>query len=210
MNKTNTTTTPKFARQRGIPVIDIKLTEENKDVGVHQFLQTLGEGPYAYVGYFQIFEDEHGDVKIKGMKSPNFVRGAGKCAHCGTPIYNVFQVKTGSGEVFGVGSQCIQKTAPGTELTRLVDLDVRKITREQAKLRDKLNTDGSRKDLRELIESGSLKSYPHPWGSQNRTLEDYARCYSYSRPYKTIKKVWELMGVKPKKYVTRLSKLIYG
>jgi hypothetical protein len=88
---------------------------------VHPFERTLGQGPYKYVGFFEINKQAGAMGRPyfdPSLVHPNFKTGAGTCAHCGHAILNIYQVMTGNGEVYGVGSDCIEKVGlPARELT---------------------------------------------------------------------------------------------
>jgi hypothetical protein len=58
------------------------------------------------------------------------VRGLGTCAHCNHAILNIYIVSIGDGQLFGVGSDCIEKAGlPYAELTKL-----QKIERERQRI----------------------------------------------------------------------------
>lgn len=165
--------------------------ENSESPKVHPFVRTLGQGPYTFVGYFYIDKDAGAKGRPyydASLVHKNFVRGAGTCAHCGQGILNIFQIQTGNGEVYGVGSDCIAKVGlPYRELTK-VQLaekahqkklrDARKAVKREAaaKARGEANA-AAMEEFTALMQSGDLAKYPHPneyLRGQGKTLQDYA------------------------------------
>lgn len=147
----------------------------------HPFAKTLGPGPYRFLGAVQIIKPSEampeGNYRQLRQETPSrFVRGMGTCAHCGMAIMNVYFVEVGNGDVYGVGSDCIMKTAQAerfeTTLVKQVREHNRKLDREKRhgkKLSDKAT-------VRELLEvhEPELAAMPHPRGYEGKSFYDYA------------------------------------
>jgi len=104
-----------------------------------------------------------------------FVEGAGTCAHCGMAIMNVYQVQIGNGDVYGVGSSCIEKSEiPETEIAK-VRRAVNKHNADHARQLKVKKANNNKVSLEELIESHGeqMRSLPHP-AISSLTLFDYA------------------------------------
>lgn len=103
----------------------------------HPFERTLGPGPYRFAGFFDLgaclaalnagnvegYNNGLASLNALGLKS-----GGGTCSHCGMAIINIFIVKTGNGDLYGVGSDCIakvNKAEEGTQATRELAAKVR-------------------------------------------------------------------------------------
>lgn len=153
-----------------------------KENEAHPFQKTLGDGPYRYVGFFYINIEaaKMGRPYINPNDvHPNFVTGAGTCAHCGQAILNVCQIQIGNGEVYGVGLDCVEKVSlPVKELNAIqkAKRDHDKKLRMARKVR---KGDSARQALGELIatRTADMKSKPHPseyMANQGLTLLDYA------------------------------------
>ena len=142
----------------------------------HPFEKTLGPGPYIFIGMFSI--DKAAGAMGKPYFNPNerhprFVSGCGTCAHCGTTIMNVYQIQTGTGDVFGVGCECINKA--GLPCREMAKVD-RAEASHQKKLRDarkQRKGEAAREEIRSLIDSGALDTKPHPCRASG-TLRSYA------------------------------------
>lgn len=134
---------------------------------VHPFAKTLGQGPYRFVGMFSINPKapQFGQPVVNPNDvHPNFVRGAGTCAHCNMAILNVYQVQTASGEVFGVGSDCILKAGmPAKELT-LVEKAVKAHEKAKRLARKVSKGNAARNELSSLlsVHNALFKSQKHP------------------------------------------------
>jgi hypothetical protein len=105
----------------------------------------------------------------------NFVTGAGTCAHCGHAILNICQVQIGNGEVYGVGTDCIEKVGlPVKELTA-VQKAVRVHEKAKRVARKESKGNIARNEIRALIEANrdAFLAKPHP-KMKGMTLLDYA------------------------------------
>lgn len=154
-------------------------------IEVHPFQRTLGPGPYRFIGMFTI------NIEAGKMGRPyvnphemhtNFVSGCGTCAHCGHAILNVCQVMIGNGEVYGVGTDCIEKCGlPVRELNK-----IERAKLEHAKklrlVRKAKKGDLARSELADLIASHAeiMKAIRHPsspaptLATADRSLYTYA------------------------------------
>ena len=76
----------------------------------------FGEGPYYFVGCFDLAEatDSDSAANFGNMRgwlndAPRLKAGMGTCACCGHAIMQICIVRTGNGDLYGVGSDCIEK-----------------------------------------------------------------------------------------------------
>lgn len=88
----------------------------------HPFQNTLGAGPYKYMGSFDLgaairHQQNFGDTAAAFRDAPRLEAGMGTCAHCGNAILNIQIVRRGDGNLYGVGTDCILKLGAG----KLVD-----------------------------------------------------------------------------------------
>ncbi len=100
----------------------------------HPFYNTLGPGPYKYIGYGTFITDRGIDSKYVG---PECEHKDGVCSHCGTHIHHVYVIQTAEGRKFGVGSDCIFKLNQDDEFEGMADVEkhVKEMKRKQAKVR---------------------------------------------------------------------------
>lgn len=160
----------------------------------HPFERTLGPGPYKFVGMFYINKTAGAQglpYYDKMLVHPNFKAGAGTCSHCGQAILNVCQVKVASGDVFGVGIDCVQKVSlPYSEMSQIEK--ARKAHEKKLRLaRAELKRQAYYGELKELfdLKKDEMSALPHPnsfFASQGKTLADYAE-YFISRPQSNCK-----------------------
>jgi hypothetical protein len=92
--------------------------ETTSPATVHPFLEAgMGEGPYAYVGNYDLSEAMNPDSaanfgNMTGFLSeaPKLKAGMGTCACCGMTIMNICIIRDGAGDLWGVGTDCVEKT----------------------------------------------------------------------------------------------------
>ena len=85
------------------------------------FAAGFGEGPYTFAGCYDLAEATNPDsaANFGNMRgwladAPKLKAGMGTCACCGHAIMQICIVKTGNGDLYGVGSDCIEKLgSPG-------------------------------------------------------------------------------------------------
>ena len=89
-------------------------------VKLHPFYATLGEGPYSFQGCYDLGAalDPKSAANFGNMTgwlrdSPRTKNGLGSCAHCGQGIMLICLVKTGNGDLYGIGSDCVEKCSTG-------------------------------------------------------------------------------------------------
>jgi len=147
----------------------------------HPFTENLGDGPFSYVGYFDLGSRrramEAGRDYAEVMKdAPRLKAGLGTCAHCGHAIMNIMIVRNGDGELFGVGSDCIRKVYADGDVEQLSKMErdiktkkkVERMEREQAQF-DKVMPEYT-------AALAKLANKPHPvdyYASIGKTLADY-------------------------------------
>lgn len=157
--------------------------QDQNETKAHPFQRTLGLGPYKFVGVFELGKAiaalNAGNVSGHNnmmMNAPRLKAGMGTCAHCNMAITFVCIVQTGNGELFGVGSDCINKVdMPAKEVTKLDKIKRERSKMQRAALKAKKG-DAARLDLKTMIDSMSnvLDSKNHPTRS-SLTLLDYAK-----------------------------------
>lgn len=85
---------------------------------VHPFLEAgMGEGPYTYVGNYDMSEAMNPDSAANFGSMTGFLKdapklkaGMGTCACCGMAIMNICIIRDGNGDLWGVGTDCVEKT----------------------------------------------------------------------------------------------------
>lgn len=87
---------------------------------LHPFYETLGPGPYRFTGCYDMGEamDSTSAANFGSMRgwladAPKLKAGLGTCAHCGMAIMLVCIVQVGNGDLYGVGSDCVEKCSTG-------------------------------------------------------------------------------------------------
>lgn len=87
---------------------------------LHPFYETLGPGPYRFTGCYDLGEamDPTSAANFGNMTgwvthAPKLKAGLGTCAHCGMAIMLVCIVQVGNGDLYGVGSDCVEKCSQG-------------------------------------------------------------------------------------------------
>jgi hypothetical protein len=102
----------------------------------HPFEEQFGPGPYHFVAYWEM--PSQGLQAANPEAYNNALRGAprtgepdalsvrvGACHHCGTGIIHHYILRTPTGRTFIVGSDCVYKIAPKTEVAKRVRDHVR-------------------------------------------------------------------------------------
>lgn len=149
----------------------------------HPFGKTLGGGPYRYVGMFALRKPSGADPGNLHAVYPGselgvhrrFVRGAGTCAHCGHAIMNIYQIQIGNGDVFGVGSECVDKSdIPESEVAKM-RRDISKSESKKRAVRKVNRTEKIKAEIKALIEArrDEFESKSHP-STDSLSLLDYA------------------------------------
>jgi hypothetical protein len=87
---------------------------------LHPFYTTLGEGPYTFQGCYDLGEAlnpnsaaNFGNQRGWLAGAPRLKAGLGTCAHCGQGISIICIVRTGNGDLYGIGSDCVEKCSTG-------------------------------------------------------------------------------------------------
>lgn len=106
-----------------------------EQVFIHPFQNTIGPGPYRFVGTYDMgaalaHQQSFGDTAAAFRDAPRLEAGMGTCAHCGQAILNICIVRRGDGKLYGVGTDCIMKTDDG-KLVDAVKLEKNRIAREK-------------------------------------------------------------------------------
>ena len=88
--------------------------------GLHPFYATLGEGPYKFLYCYDLGEAMNpnsaanfGNMTGWIKDAPKLKAGLGTCAHCGMGINIVCVVRVGNGDLYGIGSDCVEKCSTG-------------------------------------------------------------------------------------------------
>jgi hypothetical protein len=95
-------------------------TQTQSTTALHPFYETLGPGPYRFVGCYDLgaAQDPSSAANFGNMRgwladAPKLKAGLGTCAHCGTAIMNICIVRVGNGDLYGVGEDCVEKCSQG-------------------------------------------------------------------------------------------------
>jgi hypothetical protein len=107
----------------------------------HPFFNTLGPGPYKYIGYGHYTRNNGIDSKYIGVKSEG---AEGHCVHCGQQIVHIYVVETAEGRRFGVGSDCIFKLNETETFAGMAEIEkhVKEMRNKQAKIRRERQLEG--------------------------------------------------------------------
>jgi hypothetical protein len=96
------------------------LTPTPAPTALHPFYETLGPGPYRFVGCYDLgaAQDPTSAANFGNLRgwladAPKLKAGLGTCAHCGTAILNICIVRVGNGDLYGVGEDCVEKCSQG-------------------------------------------------------------------------------------------------
>lgn len=83
---------------------------------LHPFFETLGAGPYRFLYCYDLgaalnpdTAANFGSMRGWAKEAPKLKAGLGTCAHCGMAISLICVVRTGNGDLYGVGSDCVAK-----------------------------------------------------------------------------------------------------
>lgn len=147
----------------------------------HPFVNTLGAGPYNYVGYYDLSVFKQGrdhDEVLRNNPPPKLKDGLGTCAHCGHAIVNVMIVKNGANELYGVGSDCVNKVHAEGDVTGLTKMqrDIKNHKRQLRVKRERAQIEKLTPEYEAALKK--LDALPHPFerlASQGKTLADYFR-----------------------------------
>jgi hypothetical protein len=87
---------------------------------LHPFYDTLSEGPYTFQGCYDLGAalDPNSAANFGNMTgwlrdAPKLKAGLGTCAHCGMAISLICIVRVGNGDLYGIGSDCVEKCSTG-------------------------------------------------------------------------------------------------
>lgn len=149
----------------------------------HPFSLTLGEGPYRYVGFFDLGEavkhqQIHGDTTRAFANAPKLVSGMGTCSHCGRAISNVCVVEIGDGKLYGVGPDCIRKVSAEGLVSAVSEMErtIREIQRQARADREKSLKESLTKDFNAALQVLENKQHPNAhFAKQGKTAADYYR-----------------------------------
>lgn len=148
----------------------------------HPFSFTLGEGPYTYVGSYDMgravaaVNNGSKDTAAAFQDAPRLEAGMGTCAHCGHAILNIQIIRRGDGKLYGVGSDCVLKVAADGDVSAVSAME-RKI--RQAAAEKRYNKEQDKIKALEADYQAALivlASQPHPnehFASKGKTYADY-------------------------------------
>lgn len=151
----------------------------------HPFSYTIGEGPYKFVGGFDLGQiiaaRDNGNIAAyeNGMRNlPKLEAGCGTCSHCGHGILNIMIIERGDGKLYGVGSDCVLKVAAEGDVSAVSKME-REI-RQAAKQKRRNKEDALKISLTPEYEAALiiLEGGMHPndyFAKQGKTLADYYR-----------------------------------
>lgn len=154
----------------------------------HPFSYTIGEGPYKYVGSFDLGRVigalHSGNVAAyqNGMAAaPRLESGMGTCSHCGHAILNIQIIRRGDGKLYGVGSDCVLKVAAEGDVSAISVMERAIRDAEKKRRRDKEAAKVADLEPRFQLALSVLSKAPHPneyFAKQGKTLADYYRYIS--------------------------------
>lgn len=114
---------------------------------LHTFTKSgMGHAPFRFIGTAKIPSPSLGEANPTAYMNAlaalprDLKNGCGTCAHCGTAIMNIFIVCNQAGDKYGVGCDCIEKTADrplvrASHLAKLAaDRDARRARKEAKRL----------------------------------------------------------------------------
>lgn len=148
-----------------------------EDIKLHPFERAgLGKAPFRYVGmaaqdlcYGQAILNraEYEQTGVSVTTKPG-----GTCAYCGTYIVSMFNIRSGDGRVFHVGSDCVEKTGDA-KLAAAVKLEKRAADKAKREARatmvkDQLTAMLADDSARAKLAQSYHEDYP------SRTLLDWA------------------------------------
>ncbi len=112
---------------------------------LHTFTKAgMGDAPFRFVGMASIPSTSLAEQNPTGYNNAlaalprDLVNGCGTCANCGMAIMNIFIVQNAAGKKYGVGCDCIEKTADkpmvrASHLAKLAAERVKRANRKEAK-----------------------------------------------------------------------------
>lgn len=146
----------------------------------HPFSFTIGEGPYKYVGSYDLgaalaHQETFGSTEQAFRDAPRDV-GLGTCAHCGHAILDIRIIQRGDGKRFGVGSDCISKIASEGDISGLSALErqIRADNRRKNDARKAAKIAALEPAYQAALDK--LTSVPHPnsyFAGVGKTMRDY-------------------------------------
>lgn len=101
----------------------------------------MGTGPFVFVGMAKLpsaeLAGQNPDAYNNALRDmPKLKSGCGTCSNCGMAIMNICIIRNSQGELYGVGTDCVEKTGDRC-LADPAKVALAKLRREQAaKLRD--------------------------------------------------------------------------
>lgn len=158
------------------------MTQTAKQLGTrHPFSLTLGEGPYKYVGSYDMgaalaHQQAYGSTEQAFKHAPRLEAGLGTCAHCGHAIIDIRVIQRGDGKLYGVGSDCVMKAAAEGDVSALSVLE-RQIRADNRRKRDERKAaqiTALEQDYQAALVK--LEALPHPsayFAEKGKTMRDY-------------------------------------
>lgn len=105
------------------------------EITTHTFTESgMGPAPFTFAGFYEMPDLGEQSASTFGnpdglyADAPRLKSGLGTCCHCGHAIQNIYIVRNGIGELYGVGCDCIEK-AGDAGLILKVKLEKRKAAR---------------------------------------------------------------------------------
>ncbi len=137
----------------------------------------LGPAPYRFVAFFKmpargLLETNPTAYNAALAEAPRMERGLGSCAHCATPIANVYVISTGDGKRWGVGCDCIMKLAPADrrerkpQIVRAAEQAKRAADRARRHDREAEKLEAADSWIREHADELRAIAHPQAWRAQ--------------------------------------------
>jgi len=160
----------------------------------HPFSFTLGEGPYKFVGDYDLgraiaaVNNGTMDTAHAFADAPKLEAGMGTCAHCGHAILNVMIIRRGDGKLYGVGSDCVRKVAAEGDVSAISDMErkIRAAAKKQRRDKEAAKVSNLEADYQAALIILERGMHPNDFfAKKGKTMADYYRfCSKNSRNMK--------------------------
>jgi hypothetical protein len=172
--------------------------ENNENNKEHPFTKTLGVGPYKVVGFMDITKDKSYGTKMSGdvhiTKHPQWKGGAGTCQHCGMAIMNVCVIRTGTGDLHGVGTTCVLKAGMPEKERTIVENSIR--SKQATQRVDLYNRKKQAIALAVQNKPEQLSAFPHPskyYNDEGKTYLEYCDFATKGNWKSTIAEIYKFL-----------------
>ena len=160
------------------------MTQTEKSTRRHPFSFTLGEGPYEFVGIYDLGEalarvtEGLCGTQDALRDAPKLEKGCGSCAHCGHGILTICIVRSGDGKLYGVGSDCVEKVNAEGDISKISDMEhkLRRLASDKRRAKNQAKIDALRPEYEKALVVLATKPHPNDYfASKGKTAADYFR-----------------------------------